>query len=315
MTSRSSGILSPAAEPTPKPIDQPTQKHDDKNNMTATSASNMSLDRATTAPPQEQRSTAERKDETRAQSLEYKTHPEQARDPSQTPSNNNPSTTTNPFPTPIDLHDAAATILALRQQLYMAEQHILAYRNDSSSHILHLENLIHSSWNRSASLEANVNYLANEVHKANDYNTTLNQHIIDLRQQAEIKDTKHRVALHAANLKAKASSSRTSASRTPPVLPPPPPPPPAAMQQTLLEHNRASILKLRAEVRELKASKKQLQERLLTLGSVPALDGSTFLQSANLPREVLDEWSQVLLQRDREIAGLWVMVDREREAR
>jgi hypothetical protein len=289
--------------------------------MTATSASTMTHDRAATAPPQEQHSTKEPKDETRAQSLEYKTHLDQARDTSQTPSNNDPSTganpfpTTNPFPTPIDLRDAAATILALRQQLYMAEQHILAYRNDSSRHILDLENLISSSWNRSANLEANVNYLANEVHKANDYNTTLNQHIIDLRQQAEIKETKHRVELHTANLKAKARSSRTSASRTPPMLPPPPPPPPAAMQQTLLEHNRASILKLRAEVRELKASKKQLQERLLTLGSVPALDGSTFLQSANLAREVLDEWSQVLLQRDREIAGLWVMVDREREAR
>ena len=45
------------------------------------------------------------------------------------------------------------------------------------------------------------------------------------------------------------------------------------------------------------------------------MDGAAFLQSANLPREVLDEWSQVLLQRDRGIAGLWVMVDREREAR
>ena len=84
---------------------------------------------------------------------------------------------------------------------------------------------------------------------------------------------------------------------------------------TLLQHNRASILKLRAEVRELKASKKELQERLLTLGAIPPLDGITFLQSAGLPREVLDEWAQVLLQRDREIAGLWVTIDREREAR
>jgi hypothetical protein len=85
--------------------------------------------------------------------------------------------------------------------------------------------------------------------------------------------------------------------------------------KTLLEHNIASVVKLRAEIRELKASKKQLQERLLTLGAVPPLDGRTFLQSAGLPCEVLDEWSQVLLQRDREIAGLWVMVEREREAR
>jgi len=65
----------------------------------------------------------------------------------------------------------------------------------------------------------------------------------------------------------------------------------------------------------LKTTKKQLQERLLTLGAVPPLDGDTFLQSAGLPREVLDEWSQVLLQRDREIAGLKVMVESEREER
>ena len=212
----------------------------------------------------------------------------------------------------MDPRDVAATIAALRQNLYIAEQHILNSRNEASSHIFQLENLVRHSWDRNNNLEASINYLSGELHKANDYNRNLNQHIIEVRKEAEARETKHHAALRAANAKARASSSRT------PSAPPPPPPPlplPAVMQDTntLLQHNRTSIVKLRAEVRDLKASKKQLQERLLTLGAVPPLDGNAFLKSAGLPREVLDEWSQVLLQRDREIEGLRVMIERERE--
>lgn len=316
MASKFAGILSPTAEPAPKLTGQPAQ-NDDRNKMTAASASTMSHDRAATAPPQGQHSTKGHEHEIRAQSLEYKTHLEQAKDSSQPPSNNNDSSTgVNPDTVPIDPREAAATIAALRQNLYIAEQHILHFRNEASSHIFQLETLVRSSWDRSNGFEGTINYLIGELHKANDYNRNLNQHIIELRKEAETRETKHQAALQAANAKARASSSRTpSAMPLPPALPLP-----AVMQDTntlntLLQHNRASILKLRAEVRELKASKKQLQERLLTLGAVPPLDGITFLQSAGLPREVLDEWSQVLLQRDREIAGLRVMVEREREER
>jgi hypothetical protein len=315
MASKFAGILSPRAEQSPQATDQPARKDDSKNNMTTTSEPTISHDRAVTAPPQEH-STKRRKYEVRAQSLEHKTHLEHAKHAAQPPSNNDPSTSADPSTTPLDPRDAAATITALRQQLQMAEQHILTYQTNASHHISDLNNIIRTSWDRNRELEANINHLVGEVHKANGYNNMLNQHVLQLRKEAETNEAKHHAALQAANARAKAS-----ASRTPPAMPPPPRPaqraPPAAMQdtKTLLEHNIASVVKLRAEIRELKASKKQLQERLLTLGSVPPLDGSTFLQSAGLPREVLDEWSQVLLQRDREIAGLWVMVEREREAR
>jgi hypothetical protein len=283
--------------------------------MTTTSES---YARAATAPPQGRDLSNVHENEIRAQSLEYKTHLEQAKDTSQPPSNNKDSSTgVNSETTPIDPREAAATIAALRQNLYIAEQHILHFRNEASSHIFQLETLVRHSWDRNNGLEGNINYLTGELHKANDYNRNLNQHIIELRKEAETRETKHQAALQAANAKARASSSRT-----PSAMPPPPALPlPATMMQdtntlnTLLQHNRTSILKLRAEVRELKTTKKQLQERLLTLGAVPPLDGETFLQSAGLPREVLDEWSQVLLQRDREIAGLKVMVEREREER
>ena len=314
MASKFSGILSPTPEPATKLTVQPAP-NDDSNKMTATSASTISHGRAATAPPQDQHSTKEHENEIRAQSLEYKTHLEQAKDTSQLPSNNKVSSTSvNPDTVPIDPREAAATIAALRQNLYIAEQHILHFCNEASSHIFQLETLVRHSWDRNNGLEGNINYLTGELHKANDYNRNLNQHIIELRKEAETRKTKHQAALQAANAKARASSSRT-----PSAMPPPPALPlPATMMQdtnalnTLLQHNRTSILKLRAEVRELKTTKKQLQERLLTLGAVPPLDGETFLQSAGLPREVLDEWSQVLLQRDREIAGLKVMVERER---
>lgn len=315
MASKFAGILSPTAEPAPKITDQPTQKDNGKNSMTTTPESR---DRAATTPPQaqDQHFIKEREDGHLAQSLEHETHLEQAKDTSQHPSNNKDSSSSmNPDSNPIDPRDAAATIAALRQNLYIAEQHILHSRNETSSHIFQLENLVRHSWDRCNNLEANVNYLHGELHKANSYNSTLNQHIIELRKEADTRETKHQAALQAAKAKARASSDRTPSGPPPPRLPLP-----AVMQNTntlttLLEHNRTSILKLRAEIRELKASKKQLQERLLTLGAVPALDGTGFLQSAGLPREVLEEWSQVLLQRDREIAGLKVMAEREREER
>jgi hypothetical protein len=317
MASKFAGILSPRAEQSPQATGQPAGKDDSENNMTTASEPTMSHDRAVTAPPQEH-STKKREDEVRAESLEYKTHLEQANHAAQPPSNNNPSTGVNVNTTPFDPRDATATITALRQQLQMAEQHILVYQNNASHHISDLNNIIRTSWDHNRELEANINHLVGEVHKANGYNNMLNQHVLQLRKEAEINEAKHQAVLQAANARAKASASRTPPTT---MMPPPPPPqpraPPAAMQdtKTLLEHNIASVVKLRAEIRELKASKKQLQERLLTLGAVPPLDGSAFLQSAGLPREVLDEWSQVLLQRDREIAGLWVMVEREREAR
>lgn len=310
MTSRHDGMLSPTAELTPQTTDQPAKQDDSKNEKAMTSGSTISHGRAATAPLQEQHPTQEREDKVRAQSLEYKMHLEKAKATSQPPPNKDTSTRATQNTPPIDPREAVATIGALRQQLYIAEQHILIYHNDATRHIADLENLIRTSWDRSGNLETNVNYLIGELHKANDYNTRLNQHALELRQEAETREEQHRAALQAANAKVKASSNRN-----PPAPPMLLPALPQNITNTLLEHNRASILKLRAEIRELKASKKQLQERLLTLGAVPALDGSTFLQSAGLPREVLDEWSQVLLQRDREIAGLRVMVEREREAR
>lgn len=303
-------MLPPTPEMAPQTTDQPGKQDGSKNDKPMTSGPTMSHGRAATAPLQEQHPTQEREDKLRAQSLEYKTHLEKAKAASQPPPNKDASTRATQNTPPIDDRDAAATIAALRQQLYIAEHHILIYHNDATRHIAELEDLIRTSWDRSGNLETNVNYLIGELHKANDYNTRLNQHVLELRQEAATREEQHRAALQAANAKIKACSNRN-----PPAPPLPLPALPQNVTNTLLEHNRASILKLRAEIRELKASKKQLQERLLNLGAVPALDGSTFLQSAGLPREVLDEWSQVLLQRDREIAGLRVMVEREREAR
>ena len=313
MASKLPSTLPPTAESAPQPTGQPAQKDDSKINMSTTSESTKSQNRAATAPPQEQYSTKEREDKFRAQSLGYPTHLEQARHPSQPPSNRHPShppsnrhpgDSATPATAPLD--DASATIMALRQEIYIAEQHIMSYRHQAGNHISQLEDIIRTSWDRSASLEANVNYLIGEVQKANTYNGALNDHVHGLLREAETREMQHRLALQAANAKASAASTRASA-----------PPPLAAMQDssTLLKHNRTTIRTLRAEIRDLKAGKKQLHDRVQELCSAPVVDGSAFFQNAGLPREVLDEWSQVLLGRERERAGLLVMYETEREAR
>jgi hypothetical protein len=307
-------ILSPLAEPAPQTTWQPPQKDDNKNNMATTSASAMAGDRATTAPPQEPHPAKEHEDEFRAKSLEYKTQLEQAKpspSTSQLPTNNNISRSATPNAAPFDPRDANATIQALRQQLWISEQHTIYYRNEAGRHIYELEHLVRTTWERGAQLEANVTYLIGEVEKANAYNGTLNEHVLGLRQEAEIKEAQHRVALRSAKSKASARAS-VSSTRTPSARPPP-----SASQDndTLLGHNRATICSLRAEIRDLKASKKEVQDRLLELGSAPAVDGRAFFQNAGVPREVLNDWSQVLLGKDREVAALCVRLDREREAR
>lgn len=312
-----SGIRSPTAEPAPQSTSQSAPEDDNKNNVPTTPPPTMACSRATTAPPHEARPTTEREDNIRAQSLEYKTQLEQpkptlntSQPPSQNENKNNLiSGSATPSTTTLDPRDAAATIQALRQQLFACEQHTLYYRYEAGRHIYELEHLLRTTWDRGAHLEANVNYLTGEIHKANAYNGSLNEHVHALRKEAEIKEAQHRVALKAAGK----ASSLSSSSRTPSA--PPPPRQPLLDTNTQLEHNRTSIRALRAEVRELKASKKQLQDRLLELGSAPAVDDRAFFQNAGVPREVLNEWSQVLLGRDREIASLWVIIEREREAR
>jgi hypothetical protein len=311
------GILSTVPETIPQVADQPAPKDHDKNNTTSTAEPTMAGDRAATAPPQEPQPSKKRKLELRAKSVECKTQLEQPKlvaSTSQAPSINNNTNNSiagdaTPNIIPIDPRDAAATILTLQQQLYILEQHTLHYRREAGRHIQELENIIRGTWERTAQLETNVTFLIGEVEKANVYNGNLNEHVLALRRDAETREAKHRIALQSAS---KAPASRSS-SRTASALPPPPPPPrplPNALQDsnTLLEHNRATIRTLRSEVRDLKASKKELQDRLLELGSAPAVDGRAFFQNAGVSREVLNEWSQVLLGRDREIAGLLVRV-------
>jgi hypothetical protein len=88
-----------------------------------------------------------------------------------------------------------------------------------------------------------------------------------------------------------------------------------ARTRTLLGHNRTTLRSLRTEIRTLKTANKQVQDRLLKLRSAPAVDARTVLQDPGVPREVLREWSEVLLEKDQEIAGLGVLLEREREAR
>lgn len=76
---------------------------------------------------------------------------------------------------------------------------------------------------------------------------------------------------------------------------------------------------LRAEIRALKADKKDLQNRLLDLHS-PSSSASRDrellqMQNAGLTGKGLAEWADVLLERDREIEALKVLVEREREGR
>jgi len=321
------GIHSTTPKTTPQVADQPALKDHDKNNTASTAELTMAFNRAATAPPQEPQPSKKRKLELRAKSVECKTSLEQPKSipsTSQTPSINNTTNTNNnitgnatPNIIPTDPRDAAATILALQQQLYISEQHTLHYRREAGRHIQELENIIRGTWERTAQLETNVTFLIGEVEKANVYNGNLNEHVLALRRDAETREAKHRIALQSAS--SKASTSRSSSRTASALLPPPSPPRPLpnALQDsnTLLEHNRATIRTLRSEIRELKASKKELQDRLLELGSAPAVDGRAFIQNAGVPCEVMNEWSQVLLGRNREIAGLLVRIEREKEAR
>lgn len=310
-----SSILSPPVEPARPSIEQPAQGDHSKDDMTKTT-STMTFDQAATAPAEEPETPKAHEDDHAAES---RPQPEQTKAAphvyNQTTTNNTTTTPTNPTnPTPSP-HDQALTIQALRQQLYIAEQHILYFRNEAGRHIWELEHLVRTTWDRSAQLEANVTYLVAELEKANAYNGSLSEHVRALRKDAESRETQYRATLQTATKQQQQASSPSSSSSASAPRKSAAPPLPMQDSSTLLGHNRTTIRSLRTEIRDLKASKNKLQKRLLELSSAPAVDGRAFLQRAGLPREVLSEWSQVLLGKDREIAGLRVIIERERAER
>lgn len=215
-------------------------------------------------------------------------------------------------------HDANLTITALRQQLYVSEQRTLHFRQQADQHVYELEHLVRTAWDRCHTLEGNLNYLIGELEKANGYNAALNEHVVRLRKEAELREREIQrrdaaaLALHSNKAKESPSSSagcaRNGNNKVAPIVPP------GKDTRTLLAHNQATIRTLCADIRALKAAKNLLEDRVLALGPAPAPDDmELFTRCAGLPREVLQEWSAVLLGRDREVASMAVKLERERE--
>lgn len=219
-------------------------------------------------------------------------------------SNDTGSTDTNTFTRQPPPYPTSITIQALEQQLYTSEQNTLALRQQAGQHIHELEVLIHSTWQRSNALEANVSYLTAELEKANAYIVTAEREMRDLRMEAVQREKQHCEALEQASKTAAASAVARVV-------------PPMQDSNTLLEHNRTTIRVLRAEIRGLQEGKKGLQKQLIELG-----EGSGVMAGVReLPRwaearvsgDVLEEWNGVLMGKERKIVGLQVMLERERE--
>jgi hypothetical protein len=243
--------------------------------------------------------------------------------------NATPSTAPGPSTTTATTHDASITINALRQQIFVAEHHQIQFRYEAAQQVHRLDSLVRTTWDRATHLEANVHYLSAELEKANSYNATLNEHVRGLRKDMEVKDAQHKAALKAVKAKAggiRATAHSTAYSTAGVLAAPTAAPTPAvvpvmtlslndARTRTLLEHNRTTLRSLRSEIRNLKTANKQVQDRLLELRSAPAVDARTVMQNRGVPMEVLREWSEVLLEKDREIAGLGFLLGSEGEAR
>lgn len=217
-------------------------------------------------------------------------------------SSSSASSTTNLLNPPPYPYPASITIQALQQQLYASQQDALALRQQAGQHIHELEVLVHTTWQRSNALEANATHLAAELERANAYIVTAERDMRDLRMEAAKKDKQHCEALNQART--------TAAARVVP---------PMQDSDTLLEHNRTTIRVLRAEIRGLKGGKKELQERLIRLGQgSEAMAGVRELPrwaEARVRGDVLEEWNEVLVGKERQIVGLQVMLEREREER
>jgi hypothetical protein len=260
----------------------------------------------------------------RANSARNSQQPDSANNSNSTKNRNTgPSKAPAPFTATAAAYDASITIQSLQQQLFIAEHHQTQIRYEAAQQFHQLQTVTRSTYDRATHLEANVHYLSAELEKANSYNATLNEHVRGLRADMEVKEVQHKAALKAA--KAKAGGSKAAGSSSARILAAPtatPAPTPAvtlspndARTRTLLEHNRTTIRSLRTEIRTLKTANKQVQDRLLELRSAPAVDGRAVLQNSDMPGEVLREWSEVLLEKDRKIAGLGVLLERETEAR
>jgi hypothetical protein len=276
--------------------------------------------------------------ESRTQTNKPKTQPSRAssdRNSQQPEISNNSNNTKNrntgpskaPTPATAPSYDTSITIQALQQQLFIAEHHQTQIRYEAAQQFHQLQTVIRSTYDRATHLEGNVHYLSAELEKANSYNATLNEHVRGLRADMEVREVQHKAALKAAKAKAAGSKGAAAGSSSARILAAPTPtaapiPTPAvtlslndARTRTLLEHNRTTIRSLRTEIRTLKTANKQVQDRLLELRSEPDVDSRAVLQNSGVPGDVLREWSEVLLEKDREIAGLGVLLGREREAR
>jgi hypothetical protein len=329
----------PTAGPGSHPYGLPAQN----NNTSTTLTPTMAQDPEATPTLDDISSSRKRDADLRAQANESRTQPSRASSArsarnSQQPDNGNKTSSTNnrnksPAPIPVPStttapsYDATITIQALQQQLFIAEHHQTQIRYEAAQQFHRLQTVIRSTYDRATHLEGNVHYLSAELEKANSYNTTLNEHVRALRADMEVKDAQHEAALKAAKAKAGGSKAAAAGSSSVRILAAPTPtaapiPTPAvtlslndARTRTLLEHNRTTIRSLRTEIRTLKTANKQVQDRLLELRSEPDVDSRAVLQNSGVPGDVLREWSEVLLEKDREIAGLGVLLGREREAR
>lgn len=253
--------------------------------------------------------------ETRAEELDYEPQLSPMPDvlePCQQPGTNtsnsasSASSTTNSRNPPLYPYPASITIQTLQQQLYTSEQDTLALRQQAGQHIHELEVLIHNTWQRSNALEANVSYLTAELEKANAYIVTAERDMRDLRMEAVKKEKQHCEAVEQARKTAAVSAVARVV-------------PPMQDSNTLLEHNRTTIRVLRAEIRGLKEGKKGLQKQLIELGEGSgAMAGVRELPrwaEARVSGDVLEEWNEVLVGKERKIVGLQVMLEREREER
>lgn len=205
------------------------------------------------------------------------------------------------------LYDSGIQIQTLKQQLFVSEQNTIQFKNNVAQREHELGSQLQASWQQNAALHGNVNYLITELQKANAFNHDLHMQLQTSHSEAE---QKKRTPLNIAN-------TNKAAGKQPVPIAPRPPPAPLNDTATLLAHTQTTIRSLRTEIRTLKTSRTELQDRLLHLSKVGAPNdtASEFLRASGFPADVLQQWSEVLLGRDREIAWLKVEVEREREMR
>lgn len=235
------------------------------------------------------------------------------------------------------LYDANIRVQTLEQQIFVAERHIIQLHEHAGQRehglIEHIQGLTQAN----ATLDGNINYLINELEKANAVNQGLNRELQHLKRRTLSNlappPPSQRGTAAQRQLAPSQQQQVSAASSAHPIPPAPRAQPPALTLQTqnlppaptsplddpttMLIHAQTSLRSLRAEVRSLKTSKLALQDRLVHLANATQPDdvAADFLRGFGLPPHVVEKWFEVLRARDRKIAGLEALVEREREMR